>query len=204
MKRSATAVVAIACVGLLPLGVRAADPVCVYKLEPGSARVGWTAYKTTKKTPVKGEFKTIELKGPSEGKDFAKLLKGARVTVDPFSSDSANAERDANVSTFFFHKMEKMKVSGRVADVKGGESGTFDLALTLDGTKKKVPMTYQLSPEGAFTASGSFDMLDFGLKAAFDSIHQACLEKHRGEDGVSKTWSEVEIRVAAKVSKTCS
>jgi hypothetical protein len=64
-------------------------------------------------------------------------------------------------------------------------------------------MTYKTFPEGEFTASGSFDMLDFGLKTAFDSIHQACFEKHKGADGVSKTWTEVEVRIAAKVSKTC-
>jgi polyisoprenoid-binding protein YceI len=203
MCRSTHAVIAFALLASLPAAARAADAGCTYKLDPGSVHIGWTAYKTTKKAPVKGEFKKIDVKGPVSGGDLAKMLKATRVSVDPFSSDSGNAERDTNLSQFFFHKIEKPKVEGRVSSVKGGESGTFDLKLTLDGKKRTVAMTYQTSPEGDFTASGSFDMLDFGMKAAFDSIHQACLDRHKGDDGVSKTWSEVEIRIAAKVAKTC-
>jgi polyisoprenoid-binding protein YceI len=200
------AAVLIACAGLASLasGARAADPVCTYTLTPGSVRVGWTAYKTSKKAAVKGEFKTVDVKGPTSGADVAKMLKATRVTVDPFSSDSGSPERDANLSQYFFHKMEKPKASGRVLNVQGGESGTFDLVLTMNGAKRKVAMKYETSPDGNFTASGSFDMLDFGLRTAFDSIHQACLEKHKGEDGVSKTWPDVEVRIAAKVDKKCS
>jgi len=204
MKRFLAAPLLAALLSAAPARVLAAAPACSYALSSGSVHVAWQAYKTTKKVAVHGEFKKLEVSAPSTGTSLDKMLKSSRITLDVLSSDSANPERDANLSKFFFSLFSSPKAEGRVSSVKGGDSGTFDLALNLNGRKRKIPMTYELTAQGDFTATGHFDMLDFGLNKAYDSIHAACIERHKGDDGVSKTWSDVDLKITAKVDKTCS
>ena len=37
---------------------------------------------------------------------------------------------------------------------------------------------------------------DFNGSKAMESLNKVCFDLHKGPDGISKTWSEVEINVA--------
>ena len=52
-------------------------------------------------------------------------------------------------------------------------------------------------------AKAAVDMMDFALQKPFDSIHQACEEQHTGEDGVSKTWTDLELALSGTFEKSC-
>jgi len=67
-----------------------------------------------------------------------------------------------------------------------------------------VPFAYTVTPAGEVTAKGSIDMLDFALKDAHDSIHQTCEELHKGQDGVSRTWTDVDLTLTGKFTKSCA
>ena len=41
--------------------------------------------------------------------------------------------------------------------------------------------------------NASMDLNNWQAQVALESLNQACLELHRGADGVSKTWDEVII-----------
>jgi hypothetical protein len=64
-------------------------------------------------------------------------------------------------------------------------------------------MTWTRTAEGGFAATGALDVLDFGLKTAFDDLHKTCEALHTGPDGVSKTWSEVALQIQAKLISGC-
>jgi hypothetical protein len=92
-----------------------------------------------------------------------------------------------------------------VVAVKGDDAGgTVDLNIGMNGVSKTLSFPYQVSPDGTLTAKTSMEMMDFGLQAAFDSIHEACKILHTGADGVAKTWTDVELSVTAKLTKSCS
>jgi len=188
---------------LISARVQAADASCSYKLVDGSVHVLWQAYKTTKKVGVHGEFKKFDLHNPSIANTIADMLKESRIVIDAASVDSGNPERDTTLLKFFFGLFKSPKITAQVAALHGADTGTLDMVLNLNGRTRKVPMTYETVPQGDFTAKGSIDILDFGLKPALSSLHTACIDRHKGEDGVSKTWSEVDLKVTAKVDRVC-
>ncbi len=78
------------------------------------------------------------------------------------------------------------------------------MKITMNGVSRVVPFEYTATSEGEVSAKGSFDMLDFALQGPFDSLHEACGEMHTGPDGVSKTWTDVEVTVQGSFTKSCS
>ena len=60
-------------------------PESSYSLDQSSSKVGWTAYKTTDKAPVKGEFKKIAITNPKSSGNASELLNGVEFSI-PVSS----------------------------------------------------------------------------------------------------------------------
>jgi len=46
-------------------------------------------------------------------------------------------------------------------------------------------------------------MVDFGAEAAVAAINKACEALHTGADGISKTWSVVELSIETTLNKNC-
>lgn len=198
-----TLIAAFVVAASLSLRCLAAGGECVYGLSSGSVHVEWRAYKTTKRVGVSGEFKAFEVSAPKPGRDLAKLLDKTRIVIDPLSGDTGNPARDLTLNRFFFSAIKPAKIEGSVSRAKGSETGSFDLVLRLNGSKKTVPMRYELADDGSFAARGNINVLSFGLSPALDALHKACFEKHKGADGVSKTWPDVDLKITAKIDKTC-
>ena len=177
---------------------------CQYSVAVDGVSVEWTAYKTSKKAPVKGTFNTVSLKGKRSAGSLKDLASGLSMEIDGTSIESGNPGRNVTVSQFFFQKFAPSAgITAKVAKWTGDDQkGTVDISISLNGKSHTVPMAYTVT-EGAFVAEGAFNMMDFALKAAFDSLHQACGTLHTGADGVAKTWEDVGLSLSAKFSKTC-
>ena len=78
--------------------------------------------------------------------------------------------------------------------------GKTYLNLTLNKSSKEyeVKSTFE---NNVFTINGTIDLLDFNASKALEALNQACLELHKGADGVSKTWSEVHIKGQVEFSE---
>ena len=164
---------------------------CTYKLT--EAKPGWTAYKFTEKTGVSGSFNTTTLSSANAGPSLAAAIQGVTMTIDPASVSSGNEGRDMTDLT-----------AGVVA-VKGDDkAGTVDVNIGMNGISKTISFPYEMAEDGTLTAKADMEMMDFGLKAAFDSIHTACKLLHTGADGVAKTWTDVALSITAKIAKECS
>lgn len=178
-------------------------------LDPASVQVVWTAFKTTQKIGVNGNFTTLKVSAPEKGsKSLAKLLNSLKAEIKlegAASLSTGNPGRDQTLFDHFFKYLKgPIQIQGKIQSAKGtDEQGELMLQLNLNGKKKPVPMTWTRTPEGTFTAKGSLDVLDFGLKTAFDDLHQTCEALHTGPDGISKTWSEVALQIQAKLSPGC-
>ncbi|MCP5468408.1 MAG: YceI family protein [Deltaproteobacteria bacterium] len=182
------------------------EAACHYAVDPKDIQIQWIAYKYTEKAPVMGTFNTYEIKGSKSAADLETLVKGLKVEIDASSVESNNAGRNATIREYFFQKFTPaFLINGEVESFSGDEkSGDIVFKINMNNVSYSIPMKYQIDAENNFNAEGKFTMEDFKLKAAFDSIHEACKSLHTGEDGVSKTWEEVGLKISAKYQKECS
>ncbi len=186
----------------------AAQEQCDYRLEPASVKVNWTAFKTTEKLAVSGTVKDVAVQSVQKAKSLKDLVEkttGKGKFDAEGKSDSGNPARDATLfQKFFSLLLNQGEFKGSFVKLNGTNSeGKIGLQLSVNGKKTIVPMEYKLSPEGNFEASGSFDMMNMGMQKAHESIHTACEKLHQGKDGISKTWTEVGVKVSAMIQKDC-
>ena len=169
---------------------------CTYTLNPDSVKVAWTAFKTMQKVGVGGNFTKLAVKGPLKAASFDALVKGLKVDVDQTSVDTGNPGRDQTLASFFFGKL-KGSISGDVKKVSEADK-TLVLDLSVNGHHHDVPMT--ITSEGkTFTAKGSMNILDFQSEPALKSLNEKCVDLHKGPDGVSKTWPDVELTLSGEI-----
>jgi YceI-like domain. len=179
--------------------------VCSYSGDPKDVQVVWTAFKFTGKTPVKGRFTSAAVSGTSSASSLAELLRGLKIQIDGATVETDNPGRNATIQQFFFEKFAGgPKIAASVAKVEGDDQkGSLTLNINMNGVAKDVSFPYSVSPDGVLTATGSIDMMEFSLQGPFDSLHGACEDLHKGPDGVSKTWTQVDLSVTGKFTKSC-
>lgn len=183
-----------------------ADAACTYSVSKDAVKVEWTAFKLTEKVGVTGTFNTTALSGPTQSDSLTALAKGLSMKIDGASIESNNPGRNVTISQFFFQKFSPSpEISGKVENVDGDDTkGTLNIAITMNGTTKTVPFAYTISKDHEVEATATIDMMDFALQKPFDSLHMACEEQHTGKDGVSKTWTEVGLKLSGKFAASCS
>ncbi len=186
----------------------AAQERCDFRLDPASVKVNWTAFKTTEKLAVSGTVKEVAVQSVQKAKSLKELIEkttGKGKFDAESKSDSGNPARDTTVyQKFFSLLLNQGEFKGSFVKLSGSNTeGKVGLQLSVNGKKALIPMDYKLSPEGHFEASGSFDMMNMGMQKAHESIHTACEKLHQGKDGISKTWTEVGVKVSAMIQKDC-
>lgn len=182
---------------------------CTYSADLSKVKVEWTAFKTTAKAPVKGTFKAIEVKGLAKANDLKKLVQSWKATVDVASLETDNPARNVTLLESFFKKLNKVEIAGKVKKFKGVEQGTFDFELAFGGVKKAIPMefTFEIEKETRLhrmVAIGEMNISDFKANAALESLNKACIDLHKGTDGVSKTWDDVKLSLSVPLDKECT
>jgi hypothetical protein len=182
---------------------------CTYEMDQKSVKVSWTAFKTTQKVPVHGAFTEVNfVSALKKQNSLAALLNGARAEIhlkNAGSSSTGNPARDQTLFDHFFGKFAGgTSITGKVSDVTGtNEAGDLKLAIHLNGKTVKVPVHFTEGKDGAFEAKGTIDVLDFALNGALADLHKNCEAVHKGPDGISKTWSTVDIQFNATVNQKC-
>ncbi len=186
---------------------------CVYSIQPDKLKVEWTAFKTTEKIAVKGTFKKVVFSGHNVARTVAALATGATIDIDAKTVESGNPARDANLMDAFFSKLAgDSKIQGRLdnlelnGELPAAEGSKGSMTLKLNGKTQKIPFTAKIE-KGAeletLLISGTVDLLDFKATSAVASLNKKCLELHKGKDGVSKTWSDVNFAVSVPFRKNC-
>ena len=195
---------------VLALNSSAFAEKCNFSVDPGSVQVSWTAFKTMQKVAVNGAFPQVAVKGKlTHQNSMAHLLQQLTAQIEisgPSSIKTGNPGRDQTLFEHFFSHFKKTPtLKGQFLDVKGKEAeGELMLKLSLNEKTKMVPMKYTRDESGTFQATGSIDVLEFGLNDAFDDLHKTCEVLHKGPDGVSKTWPGVDLKIQAKVERKCN
>jgi len=163
-----------------------------YVIEPLTTKVSWTAYKTTDKVAVKGEFTKINATSKSAS-TVKEALNNTEFSIPVSSIFSKNEARDNKLKQFFFGVMDNTELLSGTIHLTSENKGNVELKM--NGVTKSFPVDYIISGQ-MVTMSGTINLDDWNAQSAIESLNKACFDLHKGADGVSKTWNEVKIEVA--------
>ena len=172
-------------------------------LNEDASSIHWTGYKTTGKIPVKGVFQNFKIKGTKTANDLATALKQAQAEINIYSVFSNNEDRDKKLISQLFEKMTATKnIYARIEKIDTATQ-TALVTINMNAHEKQVPMSISIDDKnGMVTLKGTIDLVeDFGASKALETFHKTCFDKHTGNDGVSKTWSEVSVEADLKFDK---
>lgn len=181
------------------------EPICFYEYNNEStATVKWTAFKTSDKVAVGGTFNEVNVKAGEKSTKLPEVLRTVTVSIPTASTNTTNPDRDAKIVTSFFGTMTNTDmILGHVKDAQGdNESGTCTFYLTLNDVEKEVTLNYTVT-DNVVKMTGEIDLTNFNAQGAVDALNKVCEDLHKGADGVSVTWPNVELEIEATLSKRC-
>ncbi|MBT2161138.1 hypothetical protein [Zobellia barbeyronii] len=172
-----------------------------YSLVQDSTKVSFTAYKTTDKLPVGGQFKKINITKAGEGDTALEALNGTEFSI-PVSSlftNDATGTRDPKILEFFFGVMDNTELISGVFKVEADNTCSIDV--TLNGKTENIALSHKAVSDNALTFDGVMELENWDALDAVASINKACEALHTGKDGVSKTWSDVAVHAEVLLQK---
>ncbi len=158
----------------------------------------WTAYKTTAKTPVKGQFTKINLKNAKATENPIDAFNGLEFSIPVSSIFSKNEDRDSKLQKFFFGVMDNTELLSGTFKINADKKCVINF--TMNNTTFDLPLTYKIEGRTVIF-NGLMQLKDWNALDAVASINKACFDLHKGEDGVSKTWEEVAIDATVYLKK---
>jgi polyisoprenoid-binding protein YceI len=175
------------------------QPVQCYSYKKDSTHVEWVGYKYTEKAAVKGRLPSIETKISGTPQSIDDLILATSFEVDALSVESGDPARDANLRDHFFKLMTSTKITGKIVSLA---SNIARVELKMNGVTK--PVEFKVAKNGSnISAVATVDILNFSMSPSLKKINEVCSELHKGKDGVSKTWSTVELNISAEVVELC-
>ena len=166
----------------------------MYSVEAKTTTVFWTGYKTTAKTPVKGQFAKVDIANIKKAKTAREAINGITFSIPVSSLFSKDEERDSKLKEFLFGVMDKTEFITGIIHVVNDSIANADVRM--NAVSHTVPLKYFIDGQ-MMSMDGNIDLSDWKALDALASLHKACEEKHTGDDGVSKTWSEVGIHIVS-------
>jgi hypothetical protein len=163
-----------------------------YSIDLDKTSIHWTAYKTSDKVPVKGEFLKFDLENNKEGVSAKDVLNGLKFSIPVKSVFSKDSIRDGKLNTFFFDVMKDTKLISGTISLGSKDSGTVDLKM--NGINKNLPISYSIE-NNIVTFIATMTLDNWQAQSALNSLNKACKLLHTGLDGIAKTWNEVDIIV---------
>ncbi len=178
---------------------------CLYNVDPSSVKVEWTSFKYTEKAAVGGIFEMVELNNTVEAESAAASFKEATLSINTRTVNSNNDDRDKKIKNTFFGTMEKTDfLTGKIKSLEGIENGngTAIISITMNGIEKDQEFTW-MSDNETVEFNTSLTIEDWNAKPSLDSLNTVCEDLHKGEDGVSILWPNVDVKISANLTKNC-
>ena len=70
------------------------------------------------------------------------------------------------------------------------------------GVDTPIALSFSIA-EDMLNLRGRISLNEIGAVQAFNSIHDKCVDLHRGPDGISKTWDQVDVTIDIPIVKDC-
>ncbi len=180
---------------------------CTYSVQPEQTSLEWKAFKFTEKAGVGGKFTKVAISGTKAGDSIPAALKGLKFSLEPIDLDSGNAERDPKIKGAFFGALKSNgKISGSLSKVNlepDGKSGKGVIQLTLNGVTKALPLTFTVENGTLLNVKGALNLNDWKAQAAIKALNEVCSDLHKGKDGKSLLWPDIEINIKSTLKQDC-
>lgn len=179
------------------------EAVCTYTVDTSEVIVSWVAFKYTERTGVRGQFDKAELTATAANSAHG-VLQGATFSIPTGVVNTGDAGRDEKIETVFFGAFADGGVlSGAVSKVEeAGAEGTISFSLTMNGQTHDVNGTYTAA-EDRIEVKASIDLSKWAASDAVKALNAVCEDLHRGKDGLSVLWPDVDVFIEAPLIKTC-
>lgn len=180
------------------------DESCVYTYDASASSLNWTAFKTTGRVGVGGQFDSVIVNLPDTVYSLLEAIEKVSFSVVTSSVFTNNPDRDATLQKYFFGTlMDNGDIEGKVKIVEGDqEAGSGTVMITMNGVSRGIGFKYVIESD-IITLIAKIDLDSFDGKDAVKTLNTECGELHAGEDGVSKLWPDIEIEVKAAFKKEC-
>lgn len=177
------------------------ENACTYSIDKEDIGFKWTAFKTTAKIGVSGTFDDIMIENDKKNApSIPDLLFNTYFYLNLISINSNNESRDQKLIKFFFNNLSNSdNIKGTIGKADGNKIA-FDLSI--NGIEKAVFLDYEIN-DNIMNIVGDINLLEWKTEKALDALHNACEEKHTGEDGVSKTWADIHIEITVPIIEDC-
>lgn len=172
---------------------------------PDNTEINWYAYKTNEKIKVSGSFS--EFSSDRENQAFNSiddLVEGLYFSISSLSSSSGDETRDLNIKDYFFkHLTHNFEINGTL-----GKPVNDSIDIFFDIFEKNKPIRFAYSsfviPDCKYgnqiiEINGKINLVNQFDGLAYTSIHTKCIHLHKGADGISRTWEEVDVNIKALV-----
>jgi polyisoprenoid-binding protein YceI len=169
----------------------------IYSADVPNLVLRWTAYKFTTKLGVSGVFEDCELANKSKPGTIEEILTGTQMNIATASVNSNNEIRDPKLRADFFSVLNTPTITAKIVNAKDGKG---DMQLTMNGITNDLAYDYSLKNDTIFLNT-SLDLLQWDGKEAVDSLNAVCYDLHKGPDGISKLWPDVDVVMMLPVSK---
>jgi hypothetical protein len=169
-----------------------------YTIDTTGIYVEWTAYKFTDKVGVPGTFDKISFDNKNASGSIESLLNKSQLSIQTASVNSNNTIRDPKINTFFFKTFNTPEIRGTILSAKKGEGV---VKLYMNRISNETPFTYSIEND----TIQLFTNLDLGYwngEEAVTSLNTECYDLHKGSDGISKLWPDVDVFIKLPVRKT--
>lgn len=170
----------------------------LYSINTQKSTIGWTAFKFTNKTGVKGNFNAVKILNPHKGKTIGETLVNSKFAIPVNSIFSNNEDRDNKLKDLFFGSMKN--TSFILGKFKSIEKNKGTVTLTFNSQTHTIPFTYTIVGN-ELKLKSTLDLKDWGAQNALQKLHAACEFLHKGEDGISKTWDVVDLDININFDK---
>ena len=155
-------------------------------------QVGFGAFKTTAKKEVKGWFKEFTIKGLVDTNQLELVFANASFDILVNSLETNDEGRNQRLlSEFFGNTSSNESITGKVLSFNK-DSALVNVELMFNGVKKEVPFKYAMIAD-TLKLNASINVLDYNSSKALTALNKACESLHKGDDGISKTWPDVNL-----------
>lgn len=162
-----------------------------YSFVEKTTKMEFTAYKTTKKLPVKGVFTKITIKNPKTASSVIEAINELSFSIPVNSIQTKNTDRDVKIIKSFFGEMKETTHLTGTVSMNNSEN---HIVLKMNGISSKLPIKYNVKDQ-IVTIEGIINLDNWKAKAAISALNLVCKDLHKGEDGISQTWNEVAIKI---------
>lgn len=175
---------------------------CKFLYDPSTTKLQWTAFKFTEKTGVGGTFSEYKVEGMEVKKSITEAVQNMTFSIDGSKVFTNVRERDQKIAESFFGTMEG-GISGYFKNITGTDSGTADMLLTMNGIEKQVPVEFSIKDQTNLSLKASINVNDWKAEKSLKALNKVCDEQHKGKDGESKLWPDVDILITTTFQTQC-